>query len=355
MEIAAGKALGNGTNIWTSADFELVGVIMSCIRYYEIDMEAQAEKPMAIATYVASAVLMVEPNTFGFDQETAETNAFQHKLGTAAATVTGRAMAEYDAVVEALTNFGVDVVTYAHDVLSCRPNAVFPNNWMTTWPDGRVYTYPMAHASRRSERMRGVLDEIRLRYRVDKVRDLTAFERRGQYLEGTGAIVFDHRNRIGYACRSARCDAGLFADHMRELEYDGILFEANGLDDSPVYHTNVMMGVEDATAVVCMEAIRDETQRNLLRHSLERTGHEVINITYAQLGHFCGNLIQLRNSSGSTAILMSEGARRHYRPEQLEILSRGNQVLAVPAPTIEAVGGGGVRCMVAEIFLPELH
>jgi hypothetical protein len=317
-------------------------------------MEAQAEHktPIGVVT-VARAVLMVAPNTFAFDVETAETNAFQHKARATAPAVTARAMAEYTAVRQALKDFGVDVVAYAHERGTYRPNAVFPNNWMTTWPDGKVFIYPMAHASRRTERMSAVIDEIGRRYRVATVRDLSGYERTGHYLEGTGAIVFDHRNKIGYACRSPRCDASLFVEHMREIDYEPVLYDAQGPDGSAVYHTNVMMGIQQSTAVICLAAIRDPTERKLVRETLERSGHEVIDITFEQLNAYCGNLIQLRNSDGRTGLLISRSAHDSFQTRQLDILKRDSELIVVPVPTIQEVGGGSVRCMVAEIFLPE--
>lgn len=319
-----------------------------------IVMEAQASRSTMVSATTASAVLMIQPNTFGFDNDTAVTNRFQHRQSASPAAITARAMEEFAHVYDGLTRFGIDVVTYAHELSTYRPNAVFPNNWLTTWPDGRVFVYPMAHASRRIERVPRIIDDLRLTFRVEHVIDLSDSERRGQYLEGTGAIVFDHGQRRAYGCRSPRCDPQLFTQHVLDLGYEPILFAAHESHGDPVYHTNVMMGIQRETAVICSEAITDVATRQFVVASLMQGGRRVIELTLAQLDAYCGNLLQLRNRRGETAIIMSQTAHDAFSRKQLACLSEHNQLIAVAVPTIQDVGGGGIRCMVAEMFLPYL-
>jgi hypothetical protein len=300
---------------------------------------------------IAAAVLMVEPTTFGFDEETARSNVFQHRSRVSAAGARADATAEYHAVVQALRGFGVEVVSYRHDDHVPRPDAVFPNNWLTTWPDGRVFTYPMAAAARRRERTEGVIGALRSSHDVTNVIDLSAPESQGQFLEGTGAIVFDHINRVAYACESLRCDRELFERHVHDLGYEGVLFAAADAASVPIYHTNVMMGVQSDTAVVCGQAIGDARMRRHVVDMLEQTGHEVVETTYAQMEAYCGNVIELENSRGERCLLLSQSAFDALTPAQRRVLSRSRTLLPVAVPTIQEVGGGSVRCMVAEIFL----
>ncbi|MDF2461333.1 MAG: hypothetical protein K0S68_736 [Candidatus Saccharibacteria bacterium] len=296
---------------------------------------------------------MIEPNTFGFDEQTAKDNKFQHHLNESAAKARAEAMAEWHTLFAALREFGVDVVAHTESDGVPRPNGVYPNNWISMWPDGRVFLYPMATESRRVERTRGVLKALRERFEISGVEDLTAAEDKGRFLESTGAMVFDHGNKVAYACESVRCDGKLFERHVLELGYEPVLFQAFDEHGTPIYHTNVMMGVQSTTAVVCLEAVRAAQRRELVA-SLERTGHEVVDITFAQLDAYCGNVIELANGSGERCLLLSKSAYDAFTPAQRKVLGRDKTLLPVAVPTIQAVGGGSVRCMVAEVFLPAL-
>jgi hypothetical protein len=302
-------------------------------------------------TNIAAAVLMIEPTSFGFDEETARTNRFQHRSRTSAPAARAAALAEYHAVVQALRDFGVTVVSYRHRDEVPRPDAVFPNNWVTTWPDGRVYEYPMAASARRRERSPEVLRVLGKRFGITGVTDLSASERHSRYLEGTGAIVFDHASRIAYACESARCDRELFEAHVHELGYEPVMFDAQDAAGVPIYHTNVMMGVQSDTAVICAQAIGDLQTRRRVVERLEQTGHEVVETTYAQMAAYCGNVIELENGRGERCLLLSQSAYDAFTPAQRRALSRTRELLPVAVPTIQEIGGGSVRCMVAEVFL----
>jgi hypothetical protein len=296
---------------------------------------------------------MIEPNTFGFDEQTAMDNTFQHHLSESEAAVRVAATKEWKSLVAALREFGVEVLAHSETDGVPRPNGVFPNNWISTWPDGRVVLYPMATESRRVERTRGVLDALRERFDVREVTDLTGSEDGGKFLESTGAMVFDHINKVAYACESVRCDGKLFERHVTELGYEPVLFQAFDAHGAPIYHTNVMMGVQSGTAVVCLRAVRAAQRRELVK-SLERTGHEVIDIDYEQLDVYCGNVIELQNADGEQCLLLSKSAYQAFTPAQRKVLGRGRTLLPVAVPTIQAIGGGSVRCMVAEVFLPAL-
>jgi hypothetical protein len=210
----------------------------------------------------------------------------------------------------------------------------------------------MATASRRVERTGQALEVLRAQFELRDVVDLSGAEAKGKFLESTGVIVFDHASRVAYACESMRCDGKLFKRHVTELGYEPFLFRADDQHGTTIYHTNVMMGVQSTTAVVCLEAVRSPQKRRELVKSLERTGHEVVDISFEQMDQYCGNVIELANASGERCLLLSQSAYDAFTPEQRKVLGRDKTLLPVAVPTIQAVGGGSVRCMVAEVFLP---
>jgi hypothetical protein len=297
---------------------------------------------------------MVEPTTFGFDEHTAKTNAFQTSLQLDPAELARRVRSEFEACVAALRANGVDVVVFASADLAPKPSAVFPNNWLSMWPDGRVYLYPMATASRRLEREGAVIDRLRESFRVDRVVDISRHEEKGKHLESTGVMVFDHTHKVAYGCISGRCDEGLFRRHARQLGYEAQVFRAHDANGVPIYHTNVMMAVQESTAVVCSEAITDLDERERITQRLQDSGREVVDISYDQMGRFCGNVMQLAGTDGKRMLLLSQTAHNAFTPEQRAVLARDSVLVPVAVPTLEALGGGSVRCMVAEIFLPAL-
>jgi hypothetical protein len=302
---------------------------------------------------LASAVLMVVPTTFGFDDQTAASNGFQKQTSLDIKTLRQLARGEYDNCAEALRAAGVCVVSIDYGSTQDIPNAVFPNNWITTWPDGRIYLYAMATESRRRERSNLAIDAIRKRFKVSDILDMSDSEADNRFLEGTGVIVFDHKNKIAYGCQSLRLDPILFKDHARTLGYTPVLFNAADLSGQPIYHTNVLMGVQTSTAVICAEAI-DPGDRQRVISQLASTGHEVVELTFKQMAEYCGNIIQLQGTNSQPVLLTSKSAWEAFTASQRSLLSYENEVISVPVPTIQAVGGGSVRCMTAEIFLQPL-
>jgi hypothetical protein len=294
---------------------------------------------------------MVSPTSFAFNEQTAPSNSFQQRTAEHVDEVRRRARNEFDRFVEKLGRHGVFVTAVEDDPIPAKPDAVFPNNWLSTWPDGRVYLYPMATQSRRLERRSEILDELRQHFEVAEVIDLSGNEQAGAYLEGTGAMVFDHANGLAYACVSPRCDEALLRRHVAELGYQPIVFHAYDQLGKPVYHTNVVMDVQTVTAVVCSEAILDPQERTTVVTRL-RKDHAVVEITMAQMNSFCANVLELRDALGKRFLVASESAAGGFSDEQLRILTEDTQLLAVDIATIETIGGGSARCMLAEIFLP---
>lgn len=300
----------------------------------------------------APAVLMIRPVAFHANPETLASNAFQHADGLLdAAEVQARARAESDGLVAALTAAGVRVVAIDDTHEPVTPDAIFPNNWVSFHADGTAVLYPMLAPSRRLERRPDVLEALRADFALGEVVDLSASEAEDLFLEGTGSLVLDRAHKVAYACRSPRTDAGLLAAWAARFGYQAIAFDALGPDDTPLYHTNVLMCVGEGFAVLAPAAFPDLMERARVLSRLESTGHEIVSLTMAQLGAFAGNMLALRGTAGPV-LALSQTAFDSLRPDQRTTLARFATLVPVPVPTIEAHAGGSVRCMLAEIFLP---
>jgi hypothetical protein len=299
----------------------------------------------------ASAVLMVEPTTFAFDEQTAVTNAFQHHASQSQSVITKQALQEFQNAVAKLRQHNIDVIVFKDTDGIPKPNAVFPNNWITTWRDGSVYLYPMATPSRRVERTPAVIQLLDTRFQIRQAIDLSGTESKNQFLEGTGAIVFDHAAKIAYGCISSRCDKELLDRHARQLGYQAIGFHAIDGSGVPIYHTNMVLAVQSKTAIVSTNAITDRKERAMVLDALQRT-HTVVDITFQQLDCFCANVLEIVNRDGRPYIVLSQNAYDHLTQKQRNVLEANATLLPLSLPTIEEVGGGSARCMLAELFLP---
>ena len=265
---------------------------------------------------------------------------------------------EFDGLVRALQSEGVAVCVVEDTAEPVKPDAVFPNNWVSFHEDGTVVLYPMQAETRRRERRREVVDTVvrELGFTVSRVLDLTHHEQEGRFLEGTGSLILDHVERVVYASRSPRTDEAVVREWARELGYEPLVFSAFDQAGVPLYHTNVLMCVGARMAVVGTEAIAPE-DRALVVERLRASGRDVVEIGLEEIGRFAGNMLELATwdeaLGDSHVLVMSEAARKGLRPESFARLSAcTDTVLAVPVPTIERLGGGSVRCMIAEVFRP---
>jgi len=292
---------------------------------------------------------MVRPRRFYSNPETALTNAFQTPAGNQ--VTEDEAVREFDEFVDCLGDHGVNVITIDDTPEPPTPDAVFPNNWISTHSDGSVVTYPMQPVSRRAERRLDVLDRLRERgYDVRRHLDLSALENDDVFLEGTGSMVLDRVHRRAYACWSARThEAGLRA-FCRAMIYEPVGFDAADQDGQAIYHTNVMMCVGDRFIVACVDAI-DPAQRPRVVRAMQ-ADHELIEISVAQMNAFAGNMLQVIGTGGEALLIMSQRARASLNADQVAALAQYARIVAVPIPNIEDAAGGSVRCMLAEIFLP---
>jgi hypothetical protein len=309
-----------------------------------IELEAQS----------SGTVLMVRPAVFYGNHETAADNRFQGSLtGLDAPAVLAAARAEWDGLATALEEAGVRVLRFESIAADDTPDALYPNNWFSTHADGRIVLYPMLAPNRRRERRRDILDALANRsgLRVSEVCDLTALEHDARYVEGTGSLLIDRPRRQVYVCRSARSDPQAVAAVAALFGWSVRMFSALDAGQQPIYHTNVMLALGTGYAVACLAAVADPAERSALRHALEDSGREVVEISLAQVGEFCGNVLEVRGRDGPH-LAMSSRALAAFSAEQLQRIARYATPLAVPVPVIETIGGGGVRCMIAEIFLP---
>src|SRR5215469_3530630 len=309
------------------------------------------------AQQCADAVLMVRPAAFGFNAETAASNTFQKQPAAGADEGAATARAEFDGLKRALESEGVRVVAVEDTRVPLKPDAVFPNNWVSFHPCGTLVLYPMANPSRRLERRQDAVEQVLAEtgFKVSHLLDLTYFESDGKHLEGTGSLVLDHVNRVAYACASPRTHPDVVREWARELKFEPVIFNAADRTGVPLYHTNVLMCIGARAVVIAAEAIAPADRERVLG-KLRAGGREIIDVGYAAMEQFAGNMLELASwdeALGDCRVLvMSESARRSLSREVFARLSgTTDAVLAVPVPTIERLGGGSVRCMMAEVFV----
>jgi hypothetical protein len=304
----------------------------------------------------ASAVLMVRPAAFGYNPETAASNSFQPSRAPEAADAAAAALQEFEELRRALESEGVSVCAVEDTTPPAKPDAVFPNNWVSFHEDGTLVLYPMQSVSRRPERRREIIERAmrELDFHIARELDLTHYEREGLFLEGTGSLVLDHPGRVAYACLSPRTHPRVLEHWARELGYEAVTFAATDRAGTPLYHTNVMMAIGARFVVIGSETIVPSDRERVLAR-VHASGREVIELGHAEIAQFAGNILELGTwdeALGDARVLvMSESARRALDREVYAQLSGSTDaVLAVPVPTIERLGGGSVRCMLAEVF-----
>ena len=304
-------------------------------------------------------VLMVRPVRFAYNEETATNNAFQKKDDTqgGAQTIEQQAVREFDAYVAMLRDQGVEVQVLQDTEEPFTPDSIFPNNCFSTHIDvlpgtsvrqRTLVIYPMYAPNRRDER--GKLLKALMKEKFDKIVDLSILEQEGKFLEGTGSLILDREHHIAYACVSPRTNPVALKIWADEMNYRYVLFDGTDDNRQPIYHTNVMMHVGSRYAIVCLEAIADQSQRQTVIDSLHTTGKEIVNISFDQMRQFAGNMLELRNSEGKKILVMSATAKHSLTSEQLSILEQDALIVAPDIHTIETAGGGSARCMIAEKY-----
>ncbi|EHD21715.1 MULTISPECIES: citrulline utilization hydrolase CtlX [Brenneria] len=295
-------------------------------------------------------VFMVRPSLFKVNEETALSNYFQ-KTDYVSDNIQQRALAAFDSYVDELKAVGVNVIVFEDDEANDTPDSIFPNNWITLDSQGRVIIYPMEAENRRRERRKDIIDNLAGRFDVKQFYDISHFEKQNKFLEGTGSLVCDHEKRIAYVCHSSRSSPEVMAELQKITGYQAVWFHAYDQCNQPIYHTNVMMSVGKKYAVVCLDAITDNHEAQQVKASLTASGKTIIAITHEQMKSFCANMLELKSVGGVPVFAMSTQAWDAFSAEQKALLADYAKIVRAPIGIIETLGGGGARCMIAEIFL----
>jgi len=298
------------------------------------------------------AACLVRPAWFGHNPQTARSNRFQNEPGPRRQTdIASTALLEFDAAATLLSQAGIPLCIVEDDPSVVRPDAVFPNNWISFHDDGTVITYPMLTPNRRSERRNDLPERVErtLGYRATRHIDLSHHEDSGRYLEGTGSLVLDHVHRMAYANRSARTDERLVREWCRLMGYTPVVFDAATPDGTPVYHTNVLLWIGATVCGVGLDWI-SPADRERVRGHLAASGRQVLVLSDSALRGFAGNMFELRATSGQRKLAMSLTAWTALGDDERRMLaSSTDQILTADIPTIERYGGGSIRCMLAGV------
>ena len=298
-----------------------------------------------------NTILMVRPANFGYNAETALDNNFQNKPKIDAEEIKAKALVEFDNAVAELKSNGVQVLVYEDTEVPVKPDAVFPNNWLTTHADGTILTYPMSHPIRREEVRQDIIDDLMSKFKVNRDYTMVHYVEDGHFLEGTGSLVLDRTNKVAFACLSPRTSVELLDKWGIILGYQMVHFQAVDKEDTPIYHTNVMMAIGKTYVIICLETVKKEEDKEALLKWFDHLGKVVIDISEDQMNHFAGNMIELKDNMGEGLLVCSKTAFDSLKDAQKSLISKQVRILPLTIPTIEAVGGGSARCMIAEIFL----
>lgn len=302
-----------------------------------------------------SHILMIRPVRFGFNEETAATNAFQDIKHAAQTRDVAQddALREFDGMVRQLRAAGVDIIVVEDTAEPYTPDSIFPNNWVSFHNNGTVILYPMQAENRRLERRRDILDSLEERFYINRLVDLSAFEGEGHFLEGTGSMVLDRKFKVAYACLSPRTSDEALDAFALQMNYEIVRFHAVDAKGQAIYHTNVLMCIGDLFAVVCLAAIPDPDERLMVRSTLEMSGRQLIEITLDQMAHFAGNMLEVKTKRGGKLVVMSTQAYQSLTHRQIDAIDDFATILHADLSMIEGNGGGSARCMMAEVHLPE--
>ena len=298
-------------------------------------------------------ILLIRPANSGFNKETAESNAFQIVLEDQPEKIQEQVWKEFDNAQTTLKSKGVNVWVFEDTKYPVKPDAIFPNNWLTFHKDGTVIFYPMLSIARRNERRLDIVDSLKSNFDIKDIIDLANYEQYDCFLEGTGSIIFDHINKIAYACLSPRTNKELFHTVCKKINYKTVCFRAVDQYEKEIYHTNVMMNIGEKFAVVCLESIANGEERKMLRDSFAKTKHQVIDITFEQMNHFAGNMLELKTNDDKSILALSQSAFDILTSNQKTEIEKFTEFVPLDIKTIETIGGGSVRCMIAEIFSPQ--
>ncbi|APW64744.1 amidinotransferase [Poseidonibacter parvus] len=297
-----------------------------------------------------NTIVMVRPWKFCSNPETSDDNAFQKISSLTKSNTAFNAKEEFNEVVRVLESKTIKVHIFDDFGEKDTPDSVFPNNWFSTHPGGHIAIYPMFSLSRRRERRQDIIEMLKSEYRVQDVIDFSGLEWDNLFLEGTGAMVLDHINRIAYTAKSNRSSEIILERFCSIFHYEPMAFDTEDENGKTVYHTNVMMSIGTKYALICLNMINDDKRRAEVKSRLEESGRVVIDLSFAQINNFAGNTLELTGLNGKKYLVISKVAYESLHSSEIEILSKMVETIPISIPTIE-LAGGSVRCMMAGIHL----
>lgn len=292
-------------------------------------------------------LLVIRAEGFAFNPQTAASNAFQHNNS---AIHSESALEEFDATIKKLRKNNL-IVTVIKDEDPLRPDAIFPNNWLAQIPNGPLCVFPMKAENRQREVRQDVIDRAMQITGNDAVLDVRLLAKEGEALEGTGSIVFHHPSQTAFACISERTSARLLDAFCKEIGYKAISFEAVTPDGKPIYHTNVLMTIGHTHCIICLEAITNQLEREMVKKQLDQCGLKIVPINYGQMNAFCANMLEVSNTKGERMWICSQTAHESLTMSQLWELAEQSEFVVADIQSIEILGGGGIRCLLAGLFI----
>jgi len=296
---------------------------------------------------------MIRPVSFGFNPQTAESNAFQH-MDAEQQQVQDKALQEFDNFVAILRGYGVKVVVIDDTVEPHTPDSIFPNNWVSFHSTGDILLYPMQAENRRLERREDIINQLEDQFKVRHIIDLSRYELQGKYLEGTGSMVLNREDKLAYACLSPRTDLDVLNVFCEQTGYSPVVFHAFDQNGQAIYHTNVMMCIADRYVVICLDSITDAKEREAVVASFYQTNKNIFDISFEQMSQFASNMLEVFSADGESLLVMSASAYGSLSDRQISMLQQFSRIVSAPIPTIERNGGGSARCMMAEVRLSPL-
>lgn len=304
--------------------------------------------------HTTSYLLMIRPAAFGYNPETAETNVFQKIPADFSEEIHQKALAEFDYMVETLQKEDLNVIVVEDTIAPYKPDAIFPNNWMSTHFEGTVVLYPLQAPNRRTERRQDIIDTLKTKFKVHNILNISHYENRHRFLEGTGSMVLEHDHKVAFASLSSRTHSEVLDRFCSLMGYQNVSFQAVDEFGQAIYHTNVMMTMGNKFVIACIDAVPDEIDQEDLLTAFRKMQKELIKISYEQMKNFLGNAIEVSNNKGEKLLILSERAYKSLEETQKKRLETYVRLVPCPLNTIEIYGGGSARCMIAEIFLPTL-
>lgn len=297
-------------------------------------------------------LLMIRPKHFGFNEETAQNNAFQKKdVHFVPNEISSLALDEFDRFAELLRSEGLKITVIEDKDYPVLNDSVFPNNWFSTHSNGMVVIYPLFSKMRRLERRMDIFDQLGKTHIIQNFYHLEDSEKNNRFLEGTGSLILDRKNKIVFACKSIRTDPFLLNQWAEKMQYQVALFTSQDENGTDIYHTNVMMAIAEDFVIWGGASLPNLDEKERVERIFKETGKEIIDISMSQIHSFAGNMLAVKNKKGENSLIMSSSAFRSLTENQISQIEKFNRIIIGDIPTIEKYGGGSVRCMLAEIFL----